>query len=132
MLNYHLLAGSIMSTYVICVRNVKWKVKILQPIPENYSDELGDVVDILLTKQPASRPRYLVKNKNMNFAAVYCSASSIIILYICLSAQEILRLPFLKTELLAYIEENEYILQHQRLPTRQDSRPYTTNAIRYN
>ena len=46
------------------------------------------------------------------------------------SAHEILKMPFLRKELLVYIEENEFKLQQCRLPTREGPRPYTTPTLR--
>lgn len=38
-------------------------------------------------------------------------------------------MPFVRAELLKFIEEKEFLLEQIRLPTRQGSRPYSTPAL---
>ncbi len=72
-----------------------------EPIPDEYSPEMKNLVSYVLTKTPDERP----------------------------SARGVLAMPFLRKELLTFIEEKEFILQQRRVPTRQGSRPYSTPTL---
>ncbi|KAK2186321.1 hypothetical protein NP493_206g05016 [Ridgeia piscesae] len=65
-------------------------------IPEMFSQEMQNLVHTVLAKNPEDRP----------------------------SARALLQLPYVRRELLVYLEEKEF--QLQQLPTRQWSRPYST------
>ncbi len=53
--------------------------------------------------------------------------------YVCVlflySASGVLKVPFLRAELLKFIEEKEFILKQRRVPTRQGTRPYSTPGM---
>ena len=46
------------------------------------------------------------------------------------SARGVLAVPFLRTELLLYIEEKEFQLEQRSLPSRQGARPYSTPTLK--
>ena len=65
----------------------------------------------------------IIDNENVSRKWVFMFCDVILLFT---SARGILAIPFLREELLKYIEEKEFILAQRQLPTREGSRPYST------